>query len=151
MGQMLNHARARDRDKARRNGTALSEPLGKRVKTIFKTKRERTEADAKAWGEQMQRAQAQARARRAADAPLAAELGGRDTSAEVVEHIPVGRVYVSPERARALQEREWIGPTQTNRLTGEVSHMRRFLRDGRYVTERFDGPAPVFHGKQFGD
>lgn len=117
---------------------SLTKPLGKRSKTIFGAPGKTAGSNLRKLGNDALAAHQQ----RQRNLKLAAQIGGRDTSAEVVEHIPVGPVYVSPERQRELRNREWIGPTQVNKLTGEISHMRRRKVGDRFVTERFDGPAP---------
>lgn len=61
------------------------------------------------WGARMKDARAQARARQQqAEPSLAKQIGGRDVSGEVVEHIPAGAVHVAPGHQRALWERESV-------------------------------------------
>lgn len=118
---------------------ALAEPLGKRHKTRFASPGSLSNSG---WKDVGDKALAEHRQRQKT-LKLAEQIGGRDTSREVVEHIPAGPVYVSPQRAAELQNRTWIGPTQTNRITGAVSHMRRVRKlGGGFETIRVEGPAP---------
>lgn len=103
-----------------------------RHRSMFFAIRQRSEPELEAWLAEVERLKKQAALRR------------RPRMVDIVEHIPAERVEVSRERHRELTERAWIGPTQTNTLTGEVTHLRRTLQaDGRFVTERLDGPAPT--------
>ncbi|MBX3502818.1 MAG: hypothetical protein KF889_25515 [Alphaproteobacteria bacterium] len=152
MGRMIDHTKARERDRMRRSGVeqfdpaALASPPKRnrngpkqlaRCKTIFAAPGQLANSGWKQSGDSALAAwQRRRKQKRLAEEAVRAEM------AEIIEHIPAPRVEVSPQRAAELQEREWIGPTQTNLVTGKVTHLRRFLRDGRYVTERFNGPAP---------
>ncbi len=77
---------------------------------------------------------------------LAEQIGGRDTSVEIVEHEVVPAPYVSPERARALQERESVSGRIVRRdpATGAIIAIGRFVRErvgGQYVTRWEDERA----------
>jgi hypothetical protein len=142
MGRMIDYGRARSRDKMTRSGVeaaALSEPLtkplGKRSKTIFGAPGKTAGSNLRKLGNDALAAHQQ----RQRNLKLAAQIGGRDTSAEVVEHIPVERVYVSPERQRDLQERPGVSQRIVRRHheTGEIIAIGRMVRElveGRYVT-----------------
>jgi hypothetical protein len=113
-------------------------------KTLFSNRTRHADADAHLWAVHMHRLREQAAAKRKAELDDYLGRSRVERWVEIVEHIPAEPVVVSPERHRELTERAWIGPTQTNTITGDVSHLRRTLgADGRYVTERIDGPAPA--------
>jgi hypothetical protein len=106
MGRALNHTKLREQTKARRGlAAALVKPLGKRSKTIFGPPGKTTGSnlrkrgnDALAEHKRLQR-----------NLKLAAHIGGRDADVEIIEHIPVERVYVSPRLAAIARARSRSG------------------------------------------
>jgi len=144
MGRMINHAKANERDKMRRSGieAALAEPLGKPVRTRFSKP---GHMQGSGWKQVGDDALAQYQ-RRKQNLKLAEQIGGRDTTREIVEHIVVQAPEVSPERARELQNRPSVSGRIVRRdpATGEIIAIGRFVREmvgGRYVTRWEDLPA----------